>query len=275
MSKRPSALSGNPELQRAIAALQGNRIQEAERLAAGVLRSNKGDILAAQILGRSLLMQNRAPEAIGPLERAVRRAADAESEILLALALTAVGRSEEALELLRQATARRPPHPQAFLEYGGMHARKGRFDEAIAILEEGLALTPGSIELRMELGFVHLKRNDRVRARELMGQALAAAPGRPDILAALARMMAMDGDYAAAADGFRNVLGQRPQDVMSRVNLGVCLLEMDQREAGEASLRAALRIAPGATGLAVTTLAAASHGRFFLRPSAAAKFLRD
>ncbi|MDI1267144.1 MAG: tetratricopeptide repeat protein [bacterium] len=258
-----------------MAALRMNHVQEAERLAAGVLRSNRGDILAAQILGRALLIQNRATEAIAPLERAVRHAASAEGEMLLALALSAVGRGEEAFELLRQATARRPHYPPAFLEYGGLLARKGRFDKAVAVLEEGLALTPGSIELRMELGFVHLKRNDRAKARDMMGQALAAAPGRPDILAALARMMAMDGEYAAAADGFRNALGQRPDDVMSRVNLGVCLLEMNQREAGEASLRAALLTAPGLTGMAVTTLAAASHGRFFLRPSAAAKFLRE
>jgi Flp pilus assembly protein TadD len=70
----------------------------------------------------------------------------------------------------------------------------------VAVLEGGLALVPGSIELRMELGFVHFKRNDRKKARAMMLQALEAAPGRPDILAALAKMMAMDGEYADAAD---------------------------------------------------------------------------
>jgi hypothetical protein len=48
---------------------------------------------------------------------------------------------------------------------------------------------------------------------------------------------------------------------------------MGEREAGEASLRAITRGAPQLAGQAITTLAAASHGRFFLRPSAAAKFL--
>jgi hypothetical protein len=43
---------------------------------------------------------------------------------------------------------------------------------------------------------------------------------------------------------------------------------------GEASLRAVAGSAPQLSGMTITSLAAASHGRFFLRPSAAAKFLR-
>ena len=103
----------------------------------------------------------------------------------------------------------------------------------------------------------------------MLVQALAAAPERPDVLAPLAKVMALDGDYAAAADLFRRALGLRPDDAMSRNNLGLCLLEMGEREAGEASLRAAAHGAPQMAGLALT-----SHGRFFLRASAAAKFLR-
>jgi hypothetical protein len=61
---------------------------------------------------------------------------------------------------------------------------------------------------------------------------------------------------------------------MTRNNLASCQLEMDEREAGEASLRAVAGAAPELSGMALTSLAAASHGRFFLRPSAAAKFLR-
>jgi hypothetical protein len=61
---------------------------------------------------------------------------------------------------------------------------------------------------------------------------------------------------------------------VSRNSLGICLLELGERDAGEANLREAMRGAPQMAGQAITSLAAASHGRFFLRPSAAAKFLR-
>ena len=274
-SEPPSgrSASSNQLLANAVTALRLQNPQEAERLASEVFNSDRNDIAAAGILGRALLIQNRAADALIPLQQAAQRAADPEIETLLGLALSATGCGEEALDQLRKAASRRPVYPPAFLEQAGLFARRGRFDEAVAVLEGGLALVPGSIEMRMELGFVHFKRNDRKKARAMMLQALQAAPGRPDILAALARMMAMDGEYADAAVHFRHALAQWPGDAVSRSNLGVCLLEMGQREEGEASLRAAVRSVPQAAGMAIMALASASHGRFFLTLGEALKFL--
>jgi Tfp pilus assembly protein PilF len=126
----------------------------------------------------------------------------------------------------------------------------------------------------MGLGYLHVKRNDRAEGRALFSQVLAAAPGRHDTLVALARVMALDGEYAAAADLYRRALGLQPDDAAMRVSLGKCLLEMGEREAGEATLRTAARGTAQLAGPAITALAAAPHGRFFLRPSAVAKFLR-
>jgi tetratricopeptide (TPR) repeat protein len=249
------------------------RPHEAEQLAADLLKANRGDAQAAQILGQALLMQNRAGEAIVPLERAVLRSGDPAAETLLAMAFAAAGQREKALEQMQRTTARRPAFPPAFLELGGLLAKLARFDDAIAILESGIALAPGELKLRVELGFVHLKRNDRARARAIWSEVLAMAPERQDARAALAKAMALDGEYAAA-DVFRQVLGRQPDDAMSRNNLGTCLLELGQRDAGEAALRAALRSAPQLAGRVITSLAFAAHGRFFLRPSAAVKYLR-
>jgi tetratricopeptide (TPR) repeat protein len=280
MSKRPPSHtssqrpgSSNPALERAILALRMARPDEAERLAERVLKSDRGNVLAAQILGRALLMQDRAVEAIVPLERAARRSDDPALETQLAAALAAAGRIDEALDRLRQTAARRPPFSPAFLELGGQLSRIGRLEEATAALEVGLALTPDALDLQMELGFVHLKRNHRAAARTLFLAVRAAAPERHDTLLALAKVMALDGEYAAAADLYRRALGLRPDDAVTRSNLGACQLEMGERDMGEASLRAVASGAPQLAGMAITSLAAASHGRFFLRPSAAAKFL--
>jgi tetratricopeptide (TPR) repeat protein len=279
MSKRlPSTperrSAGNPVLEKAVLAFRMQRLDEAERLASEVLKSDRGNILAAQLLGRALLMQNRADEAIDPLQKAARRSNDPEIETLLAGVLAAAGRDDEAFEQLRRTTARRPPFLPAFLELGGKLGDIGRFDEAIAVLESGLALAPDAVDLRMGLGYLHVKRNDRGRARALFLQVLAAAPQRHDALVALARAMVLDGEYAAAADLYRRALGMQPDDTATRINLGKCLLEMGERDAGEATLRAATRGTAQLAGQAITALAAAPHGRFFLRPSAVAKFLR-
>jgi predicted Zn-dependent protease len=278
MSKRSSSSPerpgpGNPTLEKAILAFRMQRLDEAERLASDVLKSNRGNVVAAELLGRALLMQNRPDEAIDPLQRAARRSQEPSIETLLAAVLAAAGRDDEALDQLRRTTARRPPFPPAFIELGGQLGKLGRFEEGIAVLESGLALTPDVLDLRMGLGYLHFKRNRRAKARALFSQVLAATPERHEALVALAKVMALDGDYAGAADLYRRGLALEPRDAATRIGLGKCLLEMGEREAAEAALRAATRGAALQAGPAIMALAAAPHGRFFLRPSAVAKFL--
>jgi tetratricopeptide (TPR) repeat protein len=278
MSKRPLPSSEQPStiaeaLAQASRALRSGRPDEAERLAAPVLKSNRGNLLAAQILGSALLMQKRPGEAIEPLRRATRRADNPAIETLLAKALAAVGRRDEAVDQLRQATTRRPPFPQAFVELGDLLGAGGRSEEAIAVFESGLALTPDAAVLRIGLGYVHLGRNDRAKARDQFSRARAAAPERRDAVIALARVLALDGEYAAAAELYRLALHARPDDAERRIELGKCLLEMGRRDDGEASLRTATRGGAQWAGPAIKALAATPRGRFFLRPSSAARFL--
>jgi Flp pilus assembly protein TadD len=281
MSKRPPfpASPGRPNandqaLDRASFALQMLRPGEAELIAAEVLKANRGNVRAAQLLGQALLMQNRSAEAIAPLEKAARRSEDPVVETLLGAAFALTGRLDEALEQLRRATARRPPYPPAFLEHGIQLARAGRFGEAIVALESGLAFAPDAVDMQRELAALHLKRNDRTRAREILLRALKVAPDRPDLLSALAQVMLLDGEYASAAETFRRVVALRPDDAIARADFGRCLLEMGERDAGEASIRMATQERPELFGRAILSLSVASRGRFFLRPSAAAKFLR-
>lgn len=281
MSKAPPfpASPGRPNandqaLERASLALRMQRPGEAERIASEVLKANRGNARAAQLLGQALLMQNRGAEAIAPLEKAARRGEDPVVETLLGAAFALTERLDEALEQLRRATARRPPYPPAFLEHGIQLARAGRFEEAMAALESGLAFAPDAVDMQRELAALHLKRNDRIKAREILRRALKVAPDRPDLLSALAQVMLLDGEYASAAETFRRVVALRPGDAVARAELGRCQLEMGERDAGEASIRMATRERPELFGRAIMSLSVSSRGRFFLRPSAAAKFLR-
>jgi tetratricopeptide (TPR) repeat protein len=278
MPKQPHVTSERPAtiaeaLERAQLALQTQRLEEAERLAGGVLASDRGNVEAGRILGIALLLQDRASEAIAPLQRAARRSEDPVIETLLARALSTTGAVEDALALLRQATGRRPALPQAFLELGDQLGALGRFDEAAAAFEAGLALAPDAAVLRVGLGYLSLRRNDRRRARALFAEVRAAAPERYDALAGLAHALAADGDYEAAAELYGQALTARPGDAAARIELGKCLLELGQRAAGEAALRTAVGGGAAWAAPAILALAATPHGRFFLRPSAAAAFL--
>ena len=192
---------------------------------------------------------------------------------MLGAALCGSRRSADGIEQLRRTAARRPPYLPAFQELAGQLAKAGQLNEAIRTVEDGLALAPESIDLKVDLGRLLLQNNNRAKARDILIVARDAAPGRPDILTELARTLLFDGEYAAAADTFRHALALRPEDTLARANLAACLLEMGERDGGEAGLRSVLRGRPHMLGRAAYALSASSHGRFFFRPSAVAKFL--
>jgi len=279
MSQRPTAAPQRPStiaeaLTRAVAALHAGQPDEAERLAGYVLKSNRAHPLAAKLQGQARLVKGDAKAAIEPLRRAAAKAPDAETETLLARALFLAGRANEAIAPLELAVTRRPAFPLAFLELGERLGELGRTDAAVAVLEQGLALVPNAAILAVGLAWQRLARNERAQARDLFERVRAAAPGRYDALSGLAHTLVCDGDYAAAADLYRQALSQRPDDAAAQLALGKCLLELGQRGPGEAAVRAASR--GGALGQwhALNALAATPHGRVFLRPSDALAFLR-
>jgi predicted Zn-dependent protease len=262
-------------LERAAMALDMHQLGEAERLASEVLKAERSNARAASLLGQALLAQNRATEAITPLQRAARRSDDPALETLHAIALAAADRREGALEQLQMTTARRPVFPPAFRELASQLDKRGEPAKAIAVLESCLALAPGIVELLVDLAKLRLARNERSLARAALSQALAAAPGRHDALALLAQVMLIEGEYASAADAYRCVLAQKPDEAMIRTEFAVCLMELGERAAGESHLRAAARERPQLLLRAIHALATARRGRFFLRPSAVAQFLQD
>ena len=274
MSQRPRSESDRPgALVAALEALRAGRAADAERLAAGVLRTDEDDLLAIKVMAQALLLQGRAGEAVATLQPAMRDAQDPDAETLLARALFAAGRDDAAFGALRAAITRRPAFPLAFLELGDRLGKAGRFDEAIAVFEQGLALVPHAVVLRIGLGYVQFMRNDRAAARRAFAQVRATDPQRRDAALGLAHVLAADGDYAGAAELYRLVLSLTPDDAATRIALAKCLLELGDRGAGEATLRAATRDGTQAVWEALTALAATPHGRLFLRPSDAARFL--
>jgi tetratricopeptide (TPR) repeat protein len=254
-------------------ALQMQQLEEAEQFASQVLKSDRGNTLAAEILGRALLAQNRLDEAILHLAKFARRADEPSIETLLAGMLAAVGRQIDALDHLRRAVARRPPYLPAFVELALQLRKTGQFDEAMAVTESGLTFDPQSADLQLALGYVLAERNERIRAQAVFAKVHAAEPTHHDALLALATTVIWDGDYGRAADLYRRALAIKPLDD-TRIRLGKCLLELRQREEAEALLRTATHGVSQLAASALKAMISASHGRIFLQPSATLDFLR-
>ena len=107
-------------LQQASRALNAGRPQEAERIAAAVLKTNPRHAGALHVAGYALLMRRRFDDAIAMLEPVARSQHNAEFDTQLAIALRGAGRDDDALARLKRAIKRKPPFAAAFVELGDL-----------------------------------------------------------------------------------------------------------------------------------------------------------
>ena len=275
----PMALGQRAEpddlLQQARLALNASRPQEAQRIAQQILKTDPRRAQALHILGGALLMQDRAADAVASLEDAARALRDPETDTLLAIALRRIGRNEDALSRLKRATKRRPPFGAAFHELGFLLLSMERYDEAIEVLSRGHELLPMMPELSTLLGTVFLACRNFPDAKVYFARALNISPNSSDAMYGLAMAHWRLCEYQAAVDLFRRCLMRNPDDVSTWLGLGHCLLELGQCDAGYDCFRTAARGDPKRYGSALAALVNSGRSRFWLKPSAAKRFLRE
>jgi tetratricopeptide (TPR) repeat protein len=262
-------------LQQAAFAIQSGRPAEAERIANQVLAHNAGDVRAMHMLGYALLLQKRGKEAVAPLERAARQTRDPAIETQFGMALRQAGRDEEALTQFERALKRTPPFPPVYLEYADLLSTLGRQDEAIEVLQRGLVIAPNFADLAFQLGRHCSTAGRNAEARIAFERTVAIVPGHLDAMFAIARSFQADRQFDQAAEAYRRILASAPKQAAAQVGLGICLLELGRSDEGLAHLRAASHGSAKMFGEVVGALADAGKGRFWLRPSAAARALRD
>jgi tetratricopeptide (TPR) repeat protein len=271
---RGGASGGDEALQRAMFALNSGHPADAERIAVDVLKTNRRNVVALQVLANALLMQNRIADAIAPLETAARGNHDPQLETMLGIVLRQAGRVEDALSWFKRAVKRRPPHPPAFYEFGCLLSFLNRDEEAIEAFNCGLDVAPLMPQLSVQLGYVLLRRKRYAEAKTAFGRALANSAATPEALFGLAKVHQAIGDNAAAAGYFRQCLVSRPNDADMWLQLGYCLLELGDRAAGYECFRTATRGDPQNYGNALSALVKSGRGRFWLKPSGAAQYFR-
>lgn len=260
-------------LQQAVFALNSQRPHEAERIAGEVLKADPRDARALHLLGCALLMQGRAPEAIAPLEIAARIRHDAEIDTQLAIALRQAGRADDALSRLKRAIKRQPPYPAAFHELGCALASMKRYNEAAEAFSRGREIAPMVPEFSIQLGRVFVERRDFANAKLAFARALEISATSYDALFGMAKAHQGAGENEAAADYFRRCLASRP-DPSNWLNLGRCLLQLGHLDEGYECFRFAVRSDPKRYGNALGMLTKSARGRFWLKPSAAARFFQ-
>jgi arylsulfatase A-like enzyme/Flp pilus assembly protein TadD len=185
---------------RAAAALNAGAAAEAERDARAALAAAPGRSDVRIVLANALDAQGRRDEALRELRRLPPDAAlEVAAALRLAEAEAADGELDTALRRLERAFAHHPQDVQAARAYGLMLARAGRESEALAAFEAALVLAPGQIALQNDVAWTLARlHQDLDRALALASQAAAASEGDASVLDTLALVQLARGDAAQA-----------------------------------------------------------------------------
>jgi tetratricopeptide (TPR) repeat protein len=150
-----------------------------------------------------------------------------------------------ALEDFNAAIALEPRYPDFYKRRAQALGALGRDEEALSDLMMAAELLPledssGRAETLTDAARIYQKRRDYRRAEATAREALALTPSALPLLSALASSQVSQGDLAAGAETFREVLAAAPGDVEAVLNLGMALKEMSQaKDAAKVLERAA------------------------------------
>ncbi len=200
---------------------------------------------AASLLGLALdhFEAGRPARARAVCERILGpRPADTGALHLLALALQAEGRLEEALEAMDRAVAATPEEPTVHCNRGSVRQDLGRLEEAVADYRRALALGPDLVEARVNLGSALLEQGELEAAAAELGTALAADPGRAPVHRALAQVRQRQGRPDEAQACLEAALDLRPDWVSALNDLGAVLRDRNRLQEAEHRLCRALEL---------------------------------
>jgi tetratricopeptide (TPR) repeat protein len=220
-----------------------------------VVELDPGFSRARFALGKALLRNNAAAEAIGHLQTAIKLNPDyGEAHYQLGLALTRERRMEEAraaLEKGRQliAASQRDQTAQLDLSEGRQALTAGQFDHAVSKFRQVARMKPDAAEAHYYLGVALARRGDDAAARtsllkaldlnpwhdgareSLDGLATAASADDPKIVAAVEEQI-RTRKLQEAADGLTVYLREHPKSAWGWYALGY--VQFGQQKIGEA-----------------------------------------
>jgi tetratricopeptide (TPR) repeat protein len=154
-----------------------------------------------------------------------------EAHIHRGLALTALGRVEEADAAFRAAARLDQPTAAGFSRHvaarlanlhaqvAGAYAEAGAYTEAVAEYLRAVELGPTFHDIRYRLARLLLERGNALEAREHLEQIVAAHPGFLDARAALGLAYYLSGEREAARAEWSAILARHPDDVRASAYL--------------------------------------------------------
>jgi len=225
-------------------ALKRGNVAQARRLCREIIRTGENDPGSWRLLGV-------IDAARGDLQ-AARKALETslgldplQAETLLELGRLAAtqGRTEEALERLREAAAL-DAGPQVITRIGEALGNLGQVDEAEACFRRALNADSSIVAARFNLALARLVAGSPEDARGLLEEVVAVRPDLAPAWLQLGGALNALGRYQEAVDAFRRHLAIAPENPVGLTWLGASLQFLGDFDSAERAYRAALDADP-------------------------------
>ncbi len=200
------------------------QLADAERVFRDVLAADAEHAESWHRLGVIALQTGRMQEALASFDRAIRRKRlNAIFHVHRAHALSALGRSLDALESARQALRLKPQMPEALFVLGHALYDLNRPIEAVAAYREALRRDPRLPDLRNALALALWDTNRHAEAIAMLREVARHDPADLATRQNLVGMLKDTGMLTEAETLAREILLRRPDDAVSHFNLALTL----------------------------------------------------
>ncbi|MBW1815754.1 MAG: tetratricopeptide repeat protein, partial [Deltaproteobacteria bacterium] len=158
-------------------------IKMAEEISKKVLSLDESDSDVHALLGLVYLLQRRYEMAIAEGEKSlILGPTNAQAHVLLAVSMYAVGRFDEAIQLVKKAMRLHPYYPAYYLQWlGGAYRMKGRYEEALTVYKQLLDRSQKgefqSLRAHLFLADVYAEYGSEEEARIHAAKVLEIRPG--------------------------------------------------------------------------------------------------
>ena len=227
-SRHPAELDVSLRLREAMLAHQQKRFADAERAYHAVLDAAPDNFEALHFLGLAYLQQNKLPQALELVTRALNARPGAPDSLAVRGAiLSNLGRYAEALETQDAVLALRPESAETHYNRGVSLGKLGRHEEAVASYRRSVALKPGNSQAFHNLG-------NSLIALNRMEEALDAFSGIADTQANIDTLVNRGqvllelkrNDEALAS--YDRALAREPDNIPSLLGRGAALRALDR-----------------------------------------------
>jgi tetratricopeptide (TPR) repeat protein len=167
------------------------------------------------------------------------------AHFILAMELTSLGRTSEAVEQYEAGLRINPNDASAHNNLGVMLLKLGRPEGAVQHYLQALQLNPNYAEPHYNLGFLLASSGQLEQSASYFAAALRFKPDYPDALKGLGNVLIMQGKLAEAQTQFENLVRLAPANADARVGLGEVLVRQGRAAEALPHFAEAVRLDPG------------------------------